>query len=420
MSDLRKLLTIDPARLTELNELIMNPACRVVDDLLKLVEKFGGPEAINRKAEEVRKPESLKASLKEFKSPYLADIEWLEEQRDKKAFVSMGDYCAARGVDSAKLNMANAVTMEISALQFFPWVIAEAKKAIENRDLMPGRFIRVRNMAEQSQDQGDLFATALAMQIIGASYVETLDTKGTDGGNVHLTSLHSTDTMMGHFTGIGQPNQYPLKWIEEFLNYYTTCGVRQVLNVNAGTILLGEWLHKLGVDNEFKISVFYGIDNPWAILQALAQAKLLSRPDGTTSLIGFNFSNSVNNETILIANDLRAALGLTDIVRFEHHITEPYMGIVRQPYLRREELLELARKVPNIAAKHEGGDPEDDKSRAHISDIREYFIPKKDILAKGLMDDLLINYLDKHVSLNRSCEALIKDGTGVICAANLH
>jgi len=420
MSDLRKLLTIDPARLTELNEIIMNPATRVVDDLVRLVEKFGGPEAINRKAEEVRRPENLKAGLKEMNSPYLADIEWLEEQAAKKAFVSMGDYCAARGVDAAKLNMANAVTMEISAAQFFPWIIAEAKRAIEKKELMPGRVIRVRNMAESSQDQGDLFAFALAMQIIGASYVETLDTKGTDGSNIHLSGLYSTDTMMGHFTGIGQPNQYPLKWVEEFLTYYTTCGVRQVLNVNAGTIMIGEWLHKLGIDNEFKISVFYGIDNPWAIFQALAQAKLLSRPDGTTSLIGFNLSNSVDSETILMANDIREAFGLTKNVRFEHHITEPYRGITRMPYLRRDQLVELARQVPNIAAKHEGGDPDDDKSREHVSDIREYFIPKKDILAKGLMDDLLLNYLDKHVSFNRSCEALIKDGTGVICAANLH
>ncbi len=50
---------------------------------------------------------------------------------------------------------------------------------------MPGRFIRVRQMKEQEMD-GDLPAFAAAMQIIGASYVETLDTKGTDGSNIHL------------------------------------------------------------------------------------------------------------------------------------------------------------------------------------------------------------------------------------------
>ena len=50
---------------------------------------------------------------------------------------------------------------------------------------MPGRFIKVRKMKEQELD-GDLAAMAAAMQIMGASYVETLDTKGTDGSNIHL------------------------------------------------------------------------------------------------------------------------------------------------------------------------------------------------------------------------------------------
>jgi hypothetical protein len=35
-------------------------------------------------------------------------------------------------------------------------------------------------MKEQERDQGDILAVAAAMQIVGASYVETLDTKGTD------------------------------------------------------------------------------------------------------------------------------------------------------------------------------------------------------------------------------------------------
>jgi len=49
---------------------------------------------------------------------------------------------------------------------------------------MPSRYIRVRKMKEQESDQGDTLAVAAAMQIVGASYVETLDTKGTDGSNV--------------------------------------------------------------------------------------------------------------------------------------------------------------------------------------------------------------------------------------------
>ena len=60
------------------------------------------------------------------------------------------------------------VTLEVSALQYFPWVIAAARRAIADRSLMPSRWIRVRKMKEQETD-GDLAAVAAAMAIIGAS-----------------------------------------------------------------------------------------------------------------------------------------------------------------------------------------------------------------------------------------------------------
>ena len=68
---------------------------------------------------------------------------------------------------------------------------------------MPARWIQVRRMKEQ-EAEGDLPAIAAAMQIIGASYVETLDTKGTDGSNVHLGG---PETITGYFGGIGQCRQ---------------------------------------------------------------------------------------------------------------------------------------------------------------------------------------------------------------------
>ena len=207
----------------------------------------------------------------------------------------MADYVRKVKGAPAALNQKNAVTLEISALQYFPWLITEAKHCIQQGELMPGRFIRVRKMVEQEADNGDIMAVAAAMQIIGASYVETLDTKGTDGSNVHLGG---PETITGYFGGIGQPNHYPLKWADEYLKYYTTYGVRQVLNINPGTVLVGYLMHRLGIDNEFKISVFMGNDNPFAILWTLLAARLFSREDGRTSLIGFNLSNSADNETL--------------------------------------------------------------------------------------------------------------------------
>jgi bifunctional DNA-binding transcriptional regulator/antitoxin component of YhaV-PrlF toxin-antitoxin module len=420
MGNLRELLKISEGRLNEVNDLLTDPANETVGQILAIVDKYGGPQEINRKAAEARKFENLMTRLKEIESPYVVEVEWLAEQRDKQAFVSMADYydriLGDRDAGTA-INQDNAVTLEISALQFFPWLIAEAKQAIKNKELMPVRYIRVRSMKEQVQDNGDILATAAAVQIVGATHVETLDTKGTDGSNVHLGG---PETITGYFGGIGQPNDYPYKWIDEYLHYYTTYGVRQVLNINAGTILAAYLLHKVGVDNEFKISVFMGNDNPLAMLWTLMAARLFAREDGTTSLIGFNLSNSADNWTIRQAAKIRQALGLEQEVRFEHHITETQKSIVIQPYNRRDELIEVAREVPNIAAKHEGGDPEVDAAREHPSDILDYFLPKEEILSQGLMDALEQNYLDKHDAVNRTADALIKAGIGVVCARNLH
>jgi len=419
MSDLREKLKIDGKRLDDINAFLLDPDNALVNRLLAIIDKYGGVEAINRQHRESGRLESLMQRLKDKNPSYVKDLEWLAAQRDAKAFVRKKDYQRRHlpaGSDTGSLNRSNAVTLEISALNFFPWLIAQAKTAIEKAQLMPGRFIRVRCMKEQEAD-GDLLAVAAAMRIVGASYVETLDTRGTDGSNVHLGG---PDTITGYFGGIGSPNDHPFQWVDEYLYYYTRYGVTQVLNTNPGTVFLVYMLHKLGIDNEFKISVYMGNDNPLAVFWTLMAARLLSRDDGTTSLIGFNFSNSVNADTIRASHTAREAMELSGCVRFEHHITETYKSIVVQPYLRREELLDVASDVPNISAKHEGGDPELETKREHPSNILEYFLPKTEIEAQGLMASLEGNYLDKQDALDRTAAALTQKGIDVICAANLH
>jgi hypothetical protein len=425
MDALRERLRIKEDNLKEINGFLLRKDNPLTNGLLKIVQKYGGVEEINRKAKEACKLENLMKRLEKKKSPYVKDLEWLIEQRDKKAFISIPDYrrkILGKKADAMKFDESFAVTLEISAFNFFPWLIEEAKRAIAQQDLMPARYIRVRSMKEQVEDD-DVLAFAGAMQIIGASYVQTLDTKGTLPGsdgkpiNVHLGG---PETITGYFGGVGVPNEYALKWVDEFLYYYTEYGVKQVLNVNAGTVMLGYWLHKLGIDVEFKISVYLGNDNPYSIFWTLMTAKLFSREDGTTPLIGFNLSNSVNNETIELSAYIRKAFGFEDIVRIEHHIVETQKSIVRQPYDRLSELLEIADHVKNISAKHEGGIPEVDKTREHPSDILDYFMPKKDIIKKGLMPKLLRNYLDKHDAVNRTAKALTERGLTFIAAQNLH
>ena len=342
--NIRQLLKIDPSRLDALNSILLDPDMQVVNDFLKVVEKYGTPHEINQKAEQAGKLENLLKQVEHTRPEYLDDLKWLEQQRDQSAFISVSDYrqnVLGEKSKTTKFKDDFAVTLEVSAAQYFPWIIAIAHEAIDHQLLMPGRFIKVRKMKEQELD-GDLPAIAAAMNIIGASYVETLDTKGTDGSNIHLGG---PATITGYFGGVGQPNDYPLKWLDEFLYYYTNYGVRQVLNINPGTVLLGYFLYRIGVNIEFKISVFMGNDNPYAGLWTLIGAKLFSRDDGSSPLIGFNWSNSVNNETLEITAQFRKQFGFEDVVRFEHHITETWKSIVRQPYNRRDELVQLADHV---------------------------------------------------------------------------
>ena len=417
--DYRQLLQIPTNRLEAINSVLLDPNSQVMNQFLAVVAKYGTPQEINKKHRAARKMENLFKLVEEKNPAYIKDLNWLIKQRDKGAFISVANYrkkVLGNAAKNMKFKDKYAVTLEVSALQYFPWVRAMAEQAIANKTLMPGRYIAVRRMKESEAD-GDLPAIVAALDIIGASFVETLDTKGTDGSNPHLGG---PATITGYFGGIGQPNEHALQWLDEFLYYYTNYGVQHVLNFNAGTILLGFLLHRLGVDIQFKISVFFGADNPYNALWIMTMAKLLSRDDGTSPLIGFNWSNSVNNQTMELTAEFRKSLGFEKIVRFEHHITEPQKSIVIQPYNRRAELVELADHVANIAAKHEGGDPEVDVTRAHQSDILDYFREKKEVIESGDWDNLQQNYLDKVAACNHSAWDLTKAGLSFIAAKNLH
>jgi hypothetical protein len=416
--DLRD-LEIPVQRLESVNEVLMNPDLRVMRSFLDTVAKYGTPAEINARAEEARRLPNLLRKVAQTRPEYLQDLEWLMAKRDADEFVPIAEYrrrIMGHEADVMRFADESAVTLEVSALQYFPWIRLVAERALREQSLVPGRFIQVRKMKEQEAD-GDLPAIAAAMQIIGASYVETLDTKGTDGSNPHL---NGPETITGYFGGIGQPNGYALKWLDEYLYYYTNYGVRSVLNFNAGTILLGFLLYRLGVDMEFKISVFFGSDNPYHALWIMLAAKLFSRDDGTTPLIGFNWSNSVDNETMELTAEFRRMLGFEHVVRFEHHITETWKSIVRQPYNRRDELVEIAGRVANISAKHEGGDPEIDSQRPHPSDILDYFREKQEVIESGDWEALQQNFMDKVEAANHTAAALTERGLSFVAASNLH
>ena len=425
MSKLREKLKIPKSAVQALNDFFIDKSNPLINDLLEIIEKYGGIEEINKRAEEANSLDNIIPKLEKINSNYIKDLEWLTKQRDSNSFINISDYrkkILGNKSNQVKFDDDFAVTLELSACQYFPFLIDVAKDAIENQKLIPGRIIRVRKMKEQEED-GDLLAMTAAMQIIGASYVETLDTKGTAPGpdgnpiNVHLGG---PDTITGYFGGVGQPNDYALKWVDEYLYYYTNYGVKQVLNVNPGTVLLGYFIYKLGINNEFKISVFMGNDNPYSSLWTLLTAKLFAREDGTSPLIGYNLSNSVNNETLELSAYIRKNFNFEDVVRLEHHITETWKSIVRQPYDRRDELVELAKVTKNISAKHEGGDVHVEELREYPTDILDYFRDKDELISAGLWDSLRINHRDRYDAVNTTAKLLTENGISILAAKNLH
>ena len=399
----------------EINQYLGDPKNPALGALRRVVAKYGTVSEINEQAREAGRVESLVKKLERINSPFVKDLEWIATLRDEGKFISLSEYrakvCPER--PAWDYDFSKAPTLEISALQYFPWLLAEVKQSIDKGEILPGRFIRVRKMKEQEADNGDLPAVRAATKILGSTCVETLDTKGVDGSNVHLGG---PETITGYFGGIGQPNNHPLQWVDEVLYYYTNYGIDEVLNINPGTVLLGYLLYRLGVDVRFKISVFMGNDNPYAVLWTLLAARMFAREDGSTPLAGFNLSNSIDDEHIAQSAAIRRELGLDDQVRIEHHITETWKSIVRQPYNRREGLLELVKTVPNISAKHEGGNPEEERELARPSDLLDYFREKKEIEASGEMEALMLNYLSKHKAVNSTAEALTKAGLSFVAA----
>ena len=130
-NDLRQHLEISATRLDEINALLTNPDTRVVNDILVVVDKYGTPEEINRKAAEAGRLPVLLKHVAASNPEYLQDLEWLQVQRDTGAFVSIADYrrdVLGERAETTSFNDELAVTLEISACQYFPW-LSEASEA---------------------------------------------------------------------------------------------------------------------------------------------------------------------------------------------------------------------------------------------------------------------------------------------------
>ena len=134
--ELRKRLEIGADQLAAINSILLDPDSKVVSGLLEVVSRYGTPEEINAKAEEAGKLENLLTKVQQDTPDYYQDLLWLAEQRDAGAFISVDEYRKKiLGEKAAETNFKDkfAVTLEISSLQYFPWLIEIAKDAFANQ-----------------------------------------------------------------------------------------------------------------------------------------------------------------------------------------------------------------------------------------------------------------------------------------------
>ena len=122
-SSILQSLKISPGILDELNRFLLDPENPMIASFLSVIEKYGGVGEINRKAKENGKPENLVRRLVELNSPYVRDLQWLREQKDNRAFMSVEEY-RKKVLGESYYDMTFkddfAVTLELSAAQYFP------------------------------------------------------------------------------------------------------------------------------------------------------------------------------------------------------------------------------------------------------------------------------------------------------------
>ena len=138
--DIQRLLEITPGRLDSINAVFLDPHSRVMRDFLGVVARDGTPEEINRAHRESRKRENLFKQVQARAPEYIKDLNWLIEQRDRGAFISREEYrrkVLGEAAHAANFDDQFAVTLEVSALQYFPWVRKMAELAIARQDPRP-------------------------------------------------------------------------------------------------------------------------------------------------------------------------------------------------------------------------------------------------------------------------------------------
>ena len=421
--ELRARLRIPQARLDDINALLLDPDLRVVNDLLDVVAKYGTPEEINaqgRQGARPRQPDDP-AGRARLLLPGRPDLAAEAARRGRVRQRGGVPPAGAGRRRPRRLTFKDdfAVTLEISAAQYFPWLIAEARQSIEKRELMPGRFIRVRKMRESEADCGDMLALAAAMQIMGASYVETLDTKGTDGSNIHLGGPDTITGLLRRRRPAERSRAQVGGRVPLLLHHLRhAAGAEHQPRHGPGRLPAAtSWASRTSSRSACS----------WATTTRIARAVDADRRQALLARRRHLPADRLQLEQLGQQRDHRdhgavpqgAGLRGGGALRAPHHRgLPPHRDPAVQPPRRAGGSWPTT--CPTSRPSTRAATRTSRSTRAHSSSILDYFRAKEEIEAAGEMDALLQNYLDKHESVNRTARALTEHGLSLIAAPKLH
>ena len=227
-----------------------------------------------------------------------------------------------------------------------------------------------------------MLAIAAAMQIMGASYVETLDTKGTDGSNVHLGGPGDDHRLLRRHRPAQRSRAEVGGRVPLLLHHLRHApGAEHQPRHGAGRLPAAQAGRRQRVQDLGLHGQRQPVRRP--VDADRRQALLPRRRHLPADRLQLEQLGQQRDDRDHGRGAPGARLRGRRALRASHHRDlEEHRASSRTTGATSWSA--LADHVPNISAKHEGGDPDVEQTRAHPSDILDYFRAKDEVIERRL------------------------------------
>ena len=86
MNKLIEKLKISEGVLHSINDFLLDESNPVISSLIELIEKYGGVEEINKKAQQARNLDTILQKLEKKNANYIRDLDWLKKKKRYQCF----------------------------------------------------------------------------------------------------------------------------------------------------------------------------------------------------------------------------------------------------------------------------------------------------------------------------------------------